>query len=175
MEVFVMAHEFGHIFNGDLATNPTLERVSLGGLDAQAVRVAQAQEIAADIFAYTVLTKYIDTEMEAMPDGAKRACNAGAEIFFVTMEMLDTFLGAATGGNITYSSKDTHPPPCDRREMMRVCGHIAFGTRENSVSGTARVAELILRKLTERTLPTFSEFAAKAGGLSPVWHLSPFG
>ncbi|WP_332289148.1 hypothetical protein [Aquincola agrisoli] len=113
MELFVVAHEIGHVYAGHLSD--LLKGLGLNAVSSEAWSSSHRQEHEADILglALTLRASGYDAALAYV----------GVELFFVSLDMADRYAYAARQGNddlFQTSPSSTHPSNEDRREALRI-------------------------------------------------------
>jgi hypothetical protein len=164
MELFVMGHEYAHVFLGHLARSRKQVGV-LAGEEVQEVVYTWQQEFEADLHGCLLM---LAAKAEERVDPALSFW--GSDFFFSCVDIIQRARSIMTSGDETSLPSTSHPPPAMRREALRQgiadSGSTVFG---ESALALGRALELTLEILWKRTRPHVLKLFEIGKELAPVW------
>ncbi|MDA0184315.1 hypothetical protein OJ997_28680 [Solirubrobacter phytolaccae] len=169
-ELFVLAHEYGHIVSGHLESDHRTEQVAdetLTIVSEPWVKEHQADYIGM-ILAVSTMHHEKDLDI-AMAFGA-------VDLVFSAMALVDAALGVVAVNDPEATARsDTHPPAQLRQAMLREMLDRALDD-EAQVAAARLFAETldeIMQVLWDSIAPYLSELHARGVRPSPIWGIAP--
>jgi hypothetical protein len=166
MELFIMAHEYGHIIKGHLSSAEAAP-IDLGGQKGDEVIRNWRQEIEADaqgleLMIYAMGKRGLDLALSYW----------GADFFFSCIEIVEHGISIVRTGEEGEggAGSDSHPPVGLRREMLREV--LKNSIPEDRATGPIQlgaVLEQIVASLWEHTKPLLRRYHESGQKLSPIW------
>ena len=111
-ELFVLAHEYGHIRRGDFDKDRGVE-AKIGNKALTIAARFHQEEFAADMHAEEWLTRAGTVDPMQIIHTFQ-----GIAFFFACQELLENALGAIPVRSAIHSARDTHPAPADRFDAL---------------------------------------------------------
>lgn len=113
LELFVVGHEYGHIFADHLGSVQSTP-ATIAGVPIDEVMFNWFQEIDADAIGLE-----LSLEASRLTGTPLPIAYAGAELLFSLFQVVESSLSILQTGSPTTQPSPTHPPPSDRREHLR--------------------------------------------------------
>lgn len=175
MERFVIAHEYGHVVNGDLGDGSAHLRRALAGNDVDTLDYSWQQELRADQHGLMmVVVSAIRPDRATTRSAAMNLLYAsgGGDLFFTATDIMDRAISLLRTGDETRTKIGSHPPSAERRIVHRECLKILMrrlGARDDDLEALIRFSrclELAAEHLWSRTRPLVAQ--AHAAGIRPA-------
>lgn len=166
MELFIMAHEYGHIISDHFASSEN-KLYYLHEYEVTEINQSWHQEFEADAMGIQLMIQAM------IKDGYDISLSFwGSDFFFSCMEIVDRFLCLFKGIDIErlYTPGSTHPPPTLRREFLRkfLRKSILDDTSKEAIKLGITLQKIVehLWQLTESRLREMKKDGQK---LAPIW------
>jgi hypothetical protein len=164
MELFVMAHEYGHIVDWQ----HQIERQEFEGDTKELLVHMWAQEFSADHIGQNILFRVSALREEKVEFGISFA---GTDLFFSSLDILERSIGILRTGNEAKRPVPKQPPVWTRRKMLRDnYTKELFPYTTYDVTALGRVIERILETLWMEIKPELLELYTEGRKLSPIWY-----
>ena len=166
LELFILAHEYGHLLHGHLDPSQIRRPALIKGVEVEQVSRSHIQEFEADQTGMCLALQALAT------DGiAPSVTFAAIDLFFSVDYALEQALMIITTGKRGVRGTDSHPHPCIRRERLRhavqsFCGQ-AYESK--SMLHLAETFELIAHLLFEDLVPRLNEAHSQGRRLAKIW------
>lgn len=168
-ELFIFAHEFGHVIAGHL-NQRSVASVNLGGVELNRINSDWQDEFEADRIGM-VLTMLAMREVGF----TATASYCGIDLFFSSIELVDRAVSVLVHGEVLPTSpSSTHPPPEQRRKALRQQLVSALGDQRAAQACEMAIStEKTLELMWQRIEPFFKKW--RELGLRPtrVWAYRP--
>lgn len=161
MEMFILAHEYAHIFMGHLT-----DEVPAAGSGIDEVDWNWDQELEADEVGFSLMARTLQDQGVPLP-----LCYWGTEAFFGSMAILEKCRSLLQGGpEDGERGSPTHPPMTARRDRLRkILPQLVTPDESAEALALGRGIQATLDVLWQASLPQWR--AMHAGGVkpSPLW------
>lgn len=152
METFVLAHEYGHVIGGHLASGRTV-RSAIADREFDEVFRSWAHELDADATGLQL------TVAAGRDEGWDVSLSYwGADLFFTSLEIVERAVGLLRDGqDLPRSELDkgsaSHPPPSLRRKRLREAAIAIYGDAGKAAVGLAEFIQKVVDELWKEISP----------------------
>ncbi|MEJ0088568.1 MAG: hypothetical protein WDM80_02240 [Limisphaerales bacterium] len=159
-ELFVLAHEYGHVMSGHL-TNPTTKLRSVGVKQLAEVQNSWAEEFEADEkgFEFAVRAGALDGISPAMTCG-------GVALFFSSAEIITNSLSLVLTGEIMEVKSVTHPPCGERLNRIKQIAKDKWGIEACQFASSVQV---ILQAFGKAIVLSLQQHHKAHTKIAPAW------